>query len=619
MIVGACYSGSLISALSSAATGTNGGRILIVSAAANEQSYKGANEPDGIRSGEYFLEEFFKELKKGGSLRAAFVEATARTESFTSQGSGSANSNNAYQDTAVQHPLIDDDGDGSGSNALSDGSGDGVEADKLYLGVGVTNSSLTPADLENVTPTLYLDENTSQATLWSEAYSNAAVSTAWFEVKAPAETLAGTGTTGQLDLDIPRKLMTLNGSTGKWEGLYGSDPLSSETFSTSGRYDVYYFTKSTNAEISQMQHSVVYKDKAGNQAPNAFGLTSPADGAEDKTVLLLEWQATTDPDPDDSVTYTVEVASDSGFTSVAARAEDVSDPYYFVELSANLSDLTTYYWRVTAVDRYGKRQTSASRSFHTNNTNLTLPCIISGTVTDKVSGLAISGATITFAALTTKTSDATGKYSYSSTNSSVSVSASAANYAGSGSVTLTLTAGGSKTQNFQLDPVQYTLTVATAGNGSGSVASAPAGISGAGSKAYNSGTGITLTATPSAGSVFTGWSGSCAGTGTCSVTLDASKSVTASFVLMTYTVSTSAGANGTLDPSSRLVSSGTTTTFTVTPSSGYHIGTVSGCGGSLVGTTYTTGAVTGDCTVTASFTNRRPRSRRSYLLRAEAK
>jgi hypothetical protein len=42
-----------------------------------------------------------------------------------------------------------------------------------------------------------------------------------------------------------------------------------------------------------------------------------------------------------------------------------------------------------------------------------------------------------------------------------------------------------------------------------------------------------------------------------------------------------------------------TTSFTVTPDSGYGV-VVSGCGGSLNGTTYTTGAITANCTVTVA-------------------
>ena len=38
-----------------------------------------------------------------------------------------------------------------------------------------------------------------------------------------------------------------------------------------------------------------------------------------------------------------------------------------------------------------------------------------------------------------------------------------------------------------------------------------------------------LTATPDAGSVFTGWTGDCTGTGTCTLTMSADHTVTATF------------------------------------------------------------------------------------------
>jgi hypothetical protein len=47
------------------------------------------------------------------------------------------------------------------------------------------------------------------------------------------------------------------------------------------------------------------------------------------------------------------------------------------------------------------------------------------------------------------------------------------------------------------------------------------------------GTTLTLTAVPKAGSVFTGWSGACGGTRTCSLTMDAARSVTANFAKVT--------------------------------------------------------------------------------------
>jgi hypothetical protein len=50
-----------------------------------------------------------------------------------------------------------------------------------------------------------------------------------------------------------------------------------------------------------------------------------------------------------------------------------------------------------------------------------------------------------------------------------------------------------------------------------------------------------------------------------------------------------------------MVDAGGTTTFTVTPDSGYLLGGVTGCGGTLSGSTYTTGTINANCTVTASF------------------
>lgn len=70
----------------------------------------------------------------------------------------------------------------------------------------------------------------------------------------------------------------------------------------------------------------------------------------------------------------------------------------------------------------------------------------------------------------------------------------------------------------------------------------------------------------------------------------------------TYTVTPSAGANGTISPdTAQTVSSGSVTSFTVTPSGGYTASVGGTCGGSLVGTTYTTNAITANCTVSATF------------------
>ena len=75
-----------------------------------------------------------------------------------------------------------------------------------------------------------------------------------------------------------------------------------------------------------------------------------------------------------------------------------------------------------------------------------------------------------------------------------------------------------------------TLMVTRAGAGAGTVTSAPAGIDcGTSCSAPMAAVPVTLTATPAAGSAFTGWSGDCSGKGVCTLTMSADHSVAATF------------------------------------------------------------------------------------------
>ncbi len=96
------------------------------------------------------------------------------------------------------------------------------------------------------------------------------------------------------------------------------------------------------------------------------------------------------------------------------------------------------------------------------------------------------------------------------------------------------------------------LTVALAGSGDGSVASSPAGIfcRPTCAASFDSGTTVQLAATPRAGSVFGGWSGCDAASGTsCTVAMNARRTVTATFgpTPPTLTVEVNAGTFGTGD------------------------------------------------------------------------
>jgi hypothetical protein len=89
----------------------------------------------------------------------------------------------------------------------------------------------------------------------------------------------------------------------------------------------------------------------------------------------------------------------------------------------------------------------------------------------------------------------------------------------------------SGTLTINISPDISTLTVSRIGTGDGTIRSSDGNID-CGSKCshvYNAGVVVSLTATPSSGSTFSGWSGACSGTGDCVINVNSDQSVTASF------------------------------------------------------------------------------------------
>jgi hypothetical protein len=102
---------------------------------------------------------------------------------------------------------------------------------------------------------------------------------------------------------------------------------------------------------------------------------------------------------------------------------------------------------------------------------------------------------------------------------------------GTGPCVVTMSAAKSVTATFTALP-NFTLTVTPGGTGKGLVTSSPAGITCGStcSASFFSGETVTLTASASTGSTFTGWSGGvCTGTAPCQVTVTADTNVTATF------------------------------------------------------------------------------------------
>ena len=115
---------------------------------------------------------------------------------------------------------------------------------------------------------------------------------------------------------------------------------------------------------------------------------------------------------------------------------------------------------------------------------------------------------------------------------------------------------------------------------------------------------LALTLTPDSGHVLVKVVGTCggalAGNNYTTAPVYADCTVQANFAIATYTVTSSAGANGSIAPAVQTVTAGASAALIVTPDFGYNAN-VSGCGGTLSGTTYTTAPITADCGVAATF------------------
>ncbi len=163
---------------------------------------------------------------------------------------------------------------------------------------------------------------------------------------------------------------------------------------------------------------------------------------------------------------------------------------------------------------------------------------------------------------------------------------------GSTYTTNAITGDCSVTASFSLNSYQVS---ATAGSGGGIT---PV------SRTVDHGSSTSFTVSPDTGysiANVNGCEGSLSGSTYTTGSITEACTVTVGFSLNSYTVSATAGSGGGITPASRTANHGSTTSFTVSPDTGYSIANVSGCEGSLSGSTYTTKAITADCLVVATF------------------
>ncbi len=150
--------------------------------------------------------------------------------------------------------------------------------------------------------------------------------------------------------------------------------------------------------------------------------------------------------------------------------------------------------------------------------------------------------------------------------------------------------------------------------GGGTIHSSPAPdmdcSSGTCSQSYAKGTVVTLTASPGTDAVFSGWTGACSGSATCTVTMDQPRMVTATFAanyLLSVTISGSGTVHSSPSPDincstgtcNQSYSSATTVTLTASPVSEYVFSGWSGACSGLGSCVVTTNK---SLAVTATFT-----------------
>ncbi|GAK57195.1 fibronectin type III domain protein [Candidatus Vecturithrix granuli] len=375
---------------------------------------------------------------------------------------------------------------------------------------------------------------------------------------------------------------TTNSTTGATAlGSWQTNTSYSDSSATPG-VTYYYWVKAATSSGGASASNFSSSD-AGWRALSVPTSISATDGTYPKYVFI-SWTSVTG-----ASYYQVYRNMTNSTTGATALGSWQTNTYYY-DYSAT-PGVTYYYWVKAAVDSAGNRPSSYSSydtgyAAQTYLLNVTKIGSGSGSVTSNPSGISCgSDCTENYPSGTGVTLTATPATGSTFTGWSGACS-------GTGVCTVSMTAARSVTATFTLN--SYTLSVSKAGTGSGTVTSSPAGIScGADcTETYAYNTVVILTATPATGSTFTGWSGACSGTGTCTVSMTAARSVTATFTLNSYTLSVSkAGTgSGTVTSSPAGIScgsdctenypSGTGVTLTATPSAGSTFsGWSGGCNG----------------------------------------
>ena len=356
IFLGSCHSGSFIDDLS----GEN--IVIITSSSANESSYRGPKEANQINDGDFFMTNIFNGLGNGMTLFDSFNSAVSKT--FLLTDIGHINRNSEYQDTILQHPLLEDNSDGEGSNNLYNGL-DGNKAKNIILGFDANAPEPIIIAETGQFPEIPVSYDSNLIEFWAKTeqqYSNIHM---WIDIKTPDSNIEK----DQQIVDLKRESMTFNSANQRFEVKFND-------FNISGQYTVFYYAAynvDNNTEIiSQPVIKHVYKQKQKNNPPERVQLLYPENEFDQaRTKWLLRWNHSKDPD-NDKVMYTLILSKTPSFEEDnTIQYNGLTTNYFFMNLPAIEWDQCDIYWKVHAIDEYGlfHEYDNVVFKFFTNNNN----------------------------------------------------------------------------------------------------------------------------------------------------------------------------------------------------------------------------------------------------------
>jgi len=350
IILGTCFSGSFIDDISAK------GRIIVTSAAENEPSYRGPKiNPGGVRDGGFFISNLFNELAKGNNLLDSFNTAVLRTEFFTF--SMNTKTKAPFNDFALQHPLLDDNGQ-NGSNFLPL-NGDGYIAQNIILGHN-ENQTVKNYRITMTPKQLNYNENTLNVEVTVNDTDH--VKRLWIEIRKPDISLEDMRLKDIHDHAELQQFVELEEFDLVFNPQKENYSLKLDRFDIPGQYMIFFYVKDKEDITSGFKESVVYKSKEKNQSPLKFSPISPMiNNDTELSDVILEWENTRDPE-NDKISYSVILSTDTD----TIIKEHIFSTIYFVSLPQSW-DKKEVFWKVQAIDHYGNITETPQWRFTINN------------------------------------------------------------------------------------------------------------------------------------------------------------------------------------------------------------------------------------------------------------